>query len=101
MKIKKGDKVLVISGKDRGKSGTVELVNRRTNKVVVSGVNLVTLFEKKKSDGKSGGLKKVEGLISVSKVMLLDPKDDKPTRAGYKFVDGKRIRISKRSGEKI
>lgn len=101
MKIKKGDKVKVISGKDRGKIGNVELVNRALNKIIVSGVNMTTVFEKKKKEEKKGGIKKVEGLVSVSKVMLIDPKTDKPVRVGIKIEDGKKVRISKKSGEKI
>lgn len=99
MKIKKGDKVKVISGKDRGKTGTVEMVDRSKNKVIVSGVNLITVFEKKNSEKNKGGLKKVEGLISVSKLMLLE--GEKTVRVGFKLEDGKRVRISKKSGKTI
>jgi large subunit ribosomal protein L24 len=99
MKIKKGDKVKVISGKDRGKIGTVEMVDRSKNKVIVSGVNLITVFEKKNTEKNKGGLKKIEGLISVSKLMLVE--GDKPVRVGYKIEDGKRVRISKKTGKSI
>ncbi len=90
MKIKKGDKVKVISGKDKGKTGTVEMVDRRKN---------ITVFEKKNSEKNNGGLKKIEGLISVSKLMLLE--DDKTVRVGYKVEEGKRVRISKKTGKTI
>lgn len=99
MKIKKGDKVKVISGKDKGKTGTVEMVDRRKNKVIVGGINLITVFEKKNSEKNKGGLKKIEGLISVSKLMLLE--DDKTVRVGYKMEDGKRVRFSKKTGKTI
>jgi large subunit ribosomal protein L24 len=97
MKIKKGDKVKVLSGKDRGKLGEIKLIDRKTNRVIVSGVNFVTKFEKKKNEQEKGGLIKVEGPMSVSKVQLIDPKTNKPTRIGVKVENGKRVRVTKRS----
>lgn len=97
MKIKKGDKVQVLSGKDRGKQGDVKIIDRKNNKVIVAGVNFVTKFEKKKSEQEKGGLIKVEGPMSVSKVQLIDPKTNKPTRVGTKMENGKKVRVTKKS----
>lgn len=101
MRIKKGDKVKVLSGKDRGKTGTVQKVLVKTAKVIVEGVNIVTTYEKKKADQKKGGLVKVEGPMAVSKVQLLDPKSNKPTRVGYKIENGKKVRVAKDSNSVI
>ena len=90
MKVKKGDKVKILSGKDRGKTGTIKQVFR----------NFVTTYEKKKNEQKKGGIIKVEGPISVSKVQILDAKN-KPTRIGYKFEKDKEIRISNKTKEVI
>lgn len=100
MKIKKGDKVKVISGKDRGKEGTVLSVIRNDRKVIVSGINMVTLFEKKKAEDKKGGLKKIEGPINVSKLMVVNPDNSKPSRVGFKVEDDKKVRIFKNSSKK-
>jgi len=100
MKVKKGDKVKILSGKDRGKTGTIKMVFRKTAKVIVEGVNFVTTYEKKKSEEKKGGLIKVEGPISVSKVQLLDS-NGKPGRVGFKFEKDKKVRISTRTKEVI
>ena len=101
MKIKKGDKVKVLSGKDRGKIAEIKLIIRRDNKVIVDGVNIVTTYKKNRGDQKKGGLIKVEGPISVSKVQLIDPKTNKPTRIGLKRENGKVIRIAKKTKEII
>jgi large subunit ribosomal protein L24 len=97
MKIKKGDKVKVISGKDRGKTGTVQKVMVKTSKVIVEGVNIVTKFEKLNREQKKGGLVKVEGPMYVSKVQLIDPKTNKATRIGYKIENDKKVRLTKKS----
>ena len=101
MKIKKGDKVKILSGKDRGKISTVREIIRRDGKVIVEGVNIVTTYKKNKGDQKKGGLLKVEGPISVSKVQLIDPKSNKPTRVGLRRENGKVIRIAKKTKEII
>ena len=100
MKVKKGDKVKILSGKDRGKTGTIKQVFRKSAKVIVEGINFVTTYEKKKNEQKKGGIIKVEGPISVSKVQILDAKN-KPTRIGYKFEKDKEIRISNKTKEVI
>jgi large subunit ribosomal protein L24 len=101
MKIKKGDKVKILNGKDRGKVGSVKLIIKRDNKVIVEGINIVTTFQKNNGEKKKGGLIKVEGPISVSKVQFIDPKTNKPTRIGLKREKGKLIRISKKTNEII
>jgi large subunit ribosomal protein L24 len=97
MKIKKGDKVKVLSGKDRGKTGTVQKVFVKTSKVIVEGANIITKFEKLNREQKKGGLVKVEGPMAVSKVQLIDPKTNKPTRVGYKVENDKKVRMTKKS----
>jgi large subunit ribosomal protein L24 len=100
MKIKKGDKVKVLSGKDKGKVAAVVAVLRDSNRVVVEGVNMVTKFEKKQSDTKKGGVIRVEAPMGVSKVQVVDA-EGKPTRIGYEIKDGKKIRIAKRTKKQL
>lgn len=96
MKLKKGDKVKILSGKDRGKTGNVVSVIRKSGKVIVEGINLVTRFEKKNNEKKTGGITKGEAPIYVSKVQVLDD-DSKATRIAFEIKDGKKVRISKKS----
>ncbi len=101
MKIKEGDKIVVIAGKDKGKKGEVKHTYGKMNKVVVEGVNLHTKFIKKGA-GRPGQQVKIESPIHVSNVMLLDPTNDKPTRVGYKKNEGgAKYRVSKKSGEAV
>ena len=100
MKIQKGDRVRVITGKFKGVEAEVERVVLDQNKIVVKGVNVVTRHVKG-SAGREGGLIEVVKPIDVSNVMLICPKTTKPTRVGYKIVEGKKYRISKKSGEVI
>ena len=101
LKIKKGDKVIVTTGKDKGKSGEVLSVNPSTSRIVVQGVNVVSKNRKPSQMG-PGGVEKVELSIHVSNVALADPKGGKATRVGYKVEkDGKKVRIAKKSGETI
>ena len=95
MKIKKGDKVKLLSGKDKGKIGNVTAVIRTVGKIVVEGVNMVTKFEKK-SDSKKGGMRKEEAPIYASKVMVVD-ENGKTSRVGYDVKDGKKVRIAKKT----
>lgn len=101
MKIRKGDNVVVLSGKDRGVEGTVELVIPKSNKVVVTGVNTAKKHRKAQSEEEPGGIVEQDMPIDVSNVAVLSPKDQKATRVGYKIDGDKKIRICKRTGEKI
>ncbi|MFN3701659.1 MAG: 50S ribosomal protein L24 [Alphaproteobacteria bacterium] len=101
MKIKKGDKVVVLTGKDKGATGEVLKVLRAESRLVVQGVNLVTRH-RKPSQISTGGIEKMEKSIHVSNVALADPKTGKPTRVGYTVLkDGKKVRVAKKSGENV
>ena len=95
MNIKRDDKVIVLSGKDKGKSGKVIAADPKADKVIVEGVNVATKHQKAQKKGQDGGILKIETPIYVSKVQLVCPKCGKPTRVGYKFVDGKKVRYCK------
>jgi large subunit ribosomal protein L24 len=106
-KIRKGDMVKVISGKDKGKTGTVLTVEPKKNRLFVDGLNITTRHQRPRSirdaqrAGEVGGVTHQPGPIHISNVMLLDPKSNEPTRVGIKREDGQRKRIAKRSGEEI
>ncbi|MBX9619669.1 50S ribosomal protein L24 [Candidatus Raskinella chloraquaticus] len=100
-KIKKGDKVFVLSGRDKGKSGEVIEVRPGEGRALVRGVHLVKRHQRQ-SANQAGGIISKEGPIDLSNLALLDPKDGKPTRVGFKVLeDGKKVRVAKRSGETI
>ena len=100
-KIKKGDKVFVRTGQDKGKTGEVLNVLKSTNRVVVKGVN-VRQKHTKASQAGPGGIIKKELSIHISNVAILDPKTNKPTRVGFKALKGdKKVRMAKKSGEVI
>ncbi len=101
MKIKKGDNVIVTSGRDKGKKGTVVKTLRELDKVVVEGVNIRKKHQKPKRRGEKGQIIEIAMPIHVSNVMMIDPKKGTPTRVGYKVEDGKKIRIARKSGSKI
>ncbi|MDT7934602.1 MAG: 50S ribosomal protein L24 [Sphingomonadaceae bacterium] len=101
-KIKKGDRVVVLSGKDKGKHGEVIESMPREGKVLVRGVNIATRHVKPSQADPQGGLKKVEAPLHLSKVALEDPKTGRPTRVGFRVeADGTKVRVAKRSGEVI
>ena len=100
MKIKKNDTVLVITGKDKGKTGKVLKAIPSENRVVVEGVNIHTKHEKAKQDVPAQ-IVKVEGPIDASNVLYYDKKAGKGTRIGYKVENGKKVRVSKASGQVI
>jgi large subunit ribosomal protein L24 len=100
MKIRKGDNVIVITGRDKGKRGSVLRVLPTENRVVVQGINMVKRHTKPRA-GQAGGIVEKELPIHASNVALIDPKDDKPTRIGFKTVDGRKLRVASRSGEMI
>jgi large subunit ribosomal protein L24 len=101
-KIRKGDKVQVLAGRDRGKQGEVIRVMPEEGRALVQGVNMVTRHEKPRGIGQPGGLRKKEAPIHLSNLALLDPKSGKPTRVGFKVLeDGRKVRVAKASGEVI
>lgn len=101
LKIKKGDKVVVVTGKDKGKQGEVLRVLPAENRAVVAGVN-VAKRHTRQSASQEGGIISKDMPIHISNLALRDPKDGKPTRVGYKtLADGKKVRFAKRSGEVI
>lgn len=101
MHVKKGDKVKVLSGKDRGKEGTVLEAFPKQERVLVEGVNMVHKHAKPSQDNPQGGILNQEAAIHVSNVMPIDPKTGEPTRVGYEVRDGKKVRIAKKSGETL
>lgn len=102
MKIRKGDQVQVLSGKDRGARGEVIRAIPSEGRIVVRGVAMVKKAQKPNQMGQNGGIIEKESAIDVSNVALIDPKTDTPTRVGYRFgTDGKKVRYAKKSGEEI
>ena len=100
MKLKTGDKVMVIAGANKGKEG--KIISVLGDKVVVEGVNVRKKHLKPKYNGGNGEIREVEAPIHISNVMLIDPQTKKPSRIKFEFdKDGKKIRISKKSNEKI
>jgi large subunit ribosomal protein L24 len=101
VRIKKGDRVVVLSGKDKGKTGEVTRSMPKDGKVVVAGVNIAVRHRKASQTNPQGGLERSEAPLHVSKVALEDPKTGKPTRVRFEVRDGKKVRVSARSGEVI
>ncbi len=100
-KIKKGDKVTVIAGRDKGRSGEVIRVLPKEGRAVVRGVNLVKRHQRQTAK-QEGGIISKEGTIHLSNLAFVDPKDGKPTRVGFKILDdGRKVRFAKRSGDLI
>ena len=100
MKIKKDDMVIVITGKDKGKKGKVLKAMPKENRVIVEGVNVQTKHQKQTQKARAE-IKHIEGPIDVSNVMYYDKKADAPVRIGYKIENGKKVRISKKTGAVI
>ena len=100
-KIKKGDKVVVLSGKDKGRRGEVVRSMPKDGKVVVSGVNIITRHKKPSQGNPQGGLERSEAPMHISKVALEDPKTGRATRVRFETRDGKKVRVAARSGELI
>jgi large subunit ribosomal protein L24 len=98
-KIKKGDKVVILSGKDKGREGEVVRSIPKDSKVVVSGVNMIARHTKPSQADPEGGIKRREAPIHVSNVAIKDPKTGKPARVGFEVRDGKKVRVLKGSGE--
>ena len=100
-KIKKGDSVVVRSGKDKGRTGTVLQVLPKDDKVLVSGINVATRHRKPSQENPQGGIDRREAPMHISKVSLADPKDGKATRVRFETKDGKKVRVAVKSGETI
>ena len=98
MKIRKDDKVVVLSGRDKGKEGTVLTADPKNEKVIVEGVMVASKHHKPRKQGEEGGIIKVETPIYASKVMVVCPHCGKPTRVGHTVVDGKKTRACKKCG---
>ena len=100
LKIKKGDKVVVITGRDKGKTGEVMKVLREENRLIVQGVHMVKRHQRQTMQA-PGGIIEKEASIHVSNVAHIDPKTSKPTRVGYRMDGERKIRVARRSGEAI
>ena len=101
MKIKKGDRVVILSGKDKGKHGEVTKSMPKDGKVIVSGVNVAARHRKPSQTNPQGGIERREAPLHVSKVALEDPKTGKATRVRFEERDGKKVRVAVKSGELI
>ena len=100
-KIKKGDQVVVLSGRDKGKTGTVTASMPKDGKLIVGGVNIITRHAKPSQTDPQGGLQKSEAPLHASKVAIADPKTGKATRVRFETRDGKKVRVATASGELI
>ena len=101
MNLIKGDKVVVIAGKDKGKTGTIQKVDPKSNRVVVEGINLRKKHKKPTQANPEGSVIEIYAPIDASNVMLVDPKTKKPTRIGHKVVKGKKVRVALKSGTEL
>ena len=99
MNLKVGDKVRVICGKDKGKEG--KIVSKKGDKVIVEGINMVKRHVKPNGQDQNGGIIDKENFIHVSNVMIIDPKTKKPTRIAHEEKDGKKVRVSSKSRNKL
>ena len=99
-KIRKGDKVVVLAGKDKGRTGEVVTVMPKDDKALVRGINMIRRHQRQ-SQSQEGGIISKEAPIHLSNLAVADPKDGKPTRVGFDVKDGKKVRIAKRSGATI
>lgn len=100
-KIKKGDEVVVLSGKDKGRKGTVSKVLPKDGKVLVDGVNVIARHRKPTQTNPQGGIDRVAAPLAIAKVAVADPKDGSPTRVRFEERDGKKVRVAVKSGEII
>jgi large subunit ribosomal protein L24 len=100
-KLKKGDKVIVLTGKDKGKTGEITAVHPKEGRLVVQGVNMAKRHQKQ-TQAQEAGIRSFEAPLQISNVAYLDPRDGKATRVGFKTLeDGRKVRFAKRSGEVI
>ena len=100
-KIKKGDSVVILSGKDKGRTGTVEKVLPKDGKIIVEGINVAARHRKPSQANPQGGIDRFPAPMDISKVAVADPKDGKPTRVRFEEKDGKKVRVAVKSGETI
>ena len=100
-KIKKGDEVVVLSGKDKGRTGTVTKVMPKEGKVLVDGINVAARHRKPTQANPQGGIDRSPAPMAISKVAIADPKDGKPTRVRFELKDDKLVRVAVKSGETI
>jgi len=100
-KIKRGDSVVVRSGKDKGRTGTVLKVMPKDGKVLVEGINVATRHRKPTQTNPQGGIDRAPAPMAISKVSIADPKDGKPTRVRFEERDGRKVRVAVKSGETI
>src|SRR5215471_14175716 len=101
-RIRSGDTVVILTGKDRGKSGKVRSVLPKENRVIVEGLNIVKRHTKARGPGQPGGIIEKEAPLHLSNVAIADPRDGKPTRVGFRLeADGTKVRVAKKSGEVI
>ena len=101
MRVKKGDTVKVLSGKDKGKTGEVLEILPKTNKIVVKGINIIKKHTKPRKQGEEGGILSMEGAIHVAKVNVVCPKCGKATIVGYSEEKGEKVRVCKKCGAKL
>ena len=101
MKIRKGDTVVVLSGKDKGRTGEVVKAMPKDGKVIVSGINVHARHRKPSQTNPQGGIERKEAPLHVSNVAIADPKDGSPTRVRFEERDGKKVRVATKSGELI
>ncbi|MDR3508176.1 MAG: 50S ribosomal protein L24 [Caulobacteraceae bacterium] len=100
-KIKKGDRVVVLAGKDKGRQGNVVKVLPKEDRLVVAGVNMVKRHTRPTQSDPQGGIRNKEAALHISNVAFVDPKSGEPTRVGFRIEDGKKVRVAKKSGEVI
>ena len=101
MKLKKGDNVIVIAGKEKGKKGKIVKVIPTENKVIIEGMNMLSKHRRARKSNEKGQMIKVAMPIHCSNVMIIDPKTEKGSRLGSKEISGKKVRISRKSGQEI
>lgn len=101
MRIKTGDKVIVIAGKDKGKTGTVTKTLPKNDKLIVEGLNIIKKHERPSQENPQGGIIETEAPIHVSNVQLIDPETSQRTRVGIEIKEGKRVRVARKSGKQI
>ncbi|MCK4906707.1 MAG: 50S ribosomal protein L24 [Spirochaetes bacterium] len=101
-KLRKDDNVLLMSGKDKGKTGRILYIDRKKGRVIVEKVNMVKKMQRPTQENPKGGILEIEAAMHISNLMLVDPKNNKQTRLGYEFDgEGNKVRIAKKSGKPI